>query len=36
MTTQRVLLTVEEYLAELVDELLDGGGPLDGPRPRPR
>ncbi|HIZ99266.1 MAG TPA: molybdopterin molybdotransferase MoeA [Candidatus Janibacter merdipullorum] len=30
MTTQRVLLTVEEYLAELVDELLDGGGPLDG------
>ncbi len=28
MTTQRVLLTVEEYLAELVDQLLGGGGPL--------
>lgn len=28
MTTQRALLTVEEYLAELVDELLAGAGPL--------
>ncbi|MEN3123013.1 molybdopterin molybdotransferase MoeA [Janibacter terrae] len=29
MTTDRVLLTVEEYLDELLTHLLDGSGPLD-------
>lgn len=28
MTTQRTLLTVEEYLAELLTDLLDGAGPI--------
>lgn len=30
MTTQRTLLSVEEYLAELLTDLLDGAGPVEG------